>query len=222
MNKSPIAENFKNFLLAMQDTNKTDLPEDVSFQIFYDLFKIREAQWEYSKNFRREIDFSLADIFQDIIAHYLKRLLPTKYEIILEYKQNKKRPDILIKKDGKPCSVIEIKTTIGWNRDLVKGENYLGRLKELSEEFKVPINKVFYIFEASRNVNKEFFEFFKRDSKEKIKEYIFPLFEHSASPYYFSKRSSKKEFNNYSSEEIYSLYLKNKITSFDKILQKIK
>ena len=217
---SDIADSFCNFLVCLQDTNKNNLPEDIGFQIFYDLFKIREAQREYKINFCRKIDYSLSDIFQDIIAHYLKKILPKEYEVILEYKQKKLRPDILIKKNGKNHAILEIKTTIGWNRDLVKEENYLIRLKKLSDEFGVPIHKVFYIFEASRNVNNEFADIFKNDKPNRIKEFIFPLFEFNANPSFCSKRSeSLKKFSN---EEIYDFYKKDKITDFKEILNKVK
>ena len=78
--KSPISEKYGAFLNALLDNTVTP-HEDISYQIFYDLFRIREFQWQYKVEFSREVDSSLSDIFQDIIAHYLKIL--SKYEISL-------------------------------------------------------------------------------------------------------------------------------------------
>jgi len=84
--KSKIAKNFKKFLESLEDTSKKINPTEVSFRIYYEMFKIREAQWKYKENFNRKIDYSLSDIFQDIIAHYLKKTLPNNFEIFVEEK----------------------------------------------------------------------------------------------------------------------------------------
>ena len=211
---SPIAETFKNFLKTLQGDNK-DFNSDITFQIYYDLFKIREAQLEYKNKVKRGKDSSLADIFQDIIAHYLRLTLPNEYSIILEKKFGRLTPDILIIKNEFPWAIIEVKTTIGWNRGLVKNEEYLKRLNELSKFFNIPLNRIFYVFEASRNVSKEFADIFKNKSlNDKRKEYIYPLFERNASP-------SKKEVREYPIEEIFQNYKKDKITDYSEILKKI-
>jgi hypothetical protein len=151
--KSPISEKYGAFLKALlSDTVKPH--KDISCQIFYDLFRIREFQWQYKVEFGMEVDASLSDIFQDIIAHYLKVL--TNYEILCEHKQGKLRPDILIRTKGRNKAVIEVKTTIGYNRNLIKENTYKNRLEELSREFKVPITKTLYIFEGANNVTSDF------------------------------------------------------------------
>jgi hypothetical protein len=222
MYKSKISEHFEKFLESLQSENKNIDHSDITFQIYYDLFKIRDAQWRYKLRVNRSIDYSLADIFQDIVAHYFRKCLPKKYTVFIEYKEGRLRPDILIKKENKNWAVIEIKTTIGWNRDLVKNDEYLVRLQELSKQFKVPLKRVFYIFESSRNVNKNFAELFKGDKKSKITNYILPLFEHSAAPYHLSKKGKIDGFKKYNDKEILSIYKSNKITNFKDIIERIK
>lgn len=215
---STIAENFERFLYSLENTSlNKNINKDITLQIFYDLFRIREAQWMYKINFKRGIDHSLSEVFQDLIAHYLKMVLSKEYEIILEYKQKKLRPDILIKKNKKNWSIIEIKTTIGWDRGLIKDNLFMNRLKELSVEFKVPLKRIFYIFESSRNINKEFTNKFRNARKEKIHQYIFPLFDQGPSPYYIIKKMRKCK-----DKEIIDLYNSNKITDFNTIINKIK
>lgn len=203
-------------------SHQEDHHSDITFQIYYDLFRIRDAQWNYKLASNRGIDYSLADIFQDIVAHYLRINLSKKYKVFLEFQQGKLRPDILIKKKNKNWAIIEIKTTIGWNRGLVKGDEYLVRLKKLSKEFGIPLKRVFYIFESSRNVNKEFSKLFEEKKKTKITRFILPLFKENASPYYISKKKKVKGFKKYSDSEIFELYKINKITDLKKIFKKIK
>jgi hypothetical protein len=218
--KSPIAKSFENLLLSLEKTKSYKNKEDILFKIYYDLFKIRQAQWAYKIKINRKIDYSLSEIFQDIISHYLRSSLPKTYSIFLEQYQGRLRPDILIKKNGINWSIIEVKTTIGWNRKLVEDQNYLVRLKQLQKEFNIPIKRVFYIFEAARNVNKKFFDIFKDNKKHKIKNFIFPLFLNSAAPYHLIK-TKNKIYKHYSDKEIFQLYKANKITDFKEILRKI-
>jgi hypothetical protein len=218
---SPISDNFERFLLSMEKSKKETCHSDISFQIYYDLFRIREAQWRYKLEINRGIDYSLSDIFQDLIAHYLRMCLPKQYEVFLELKQGKLRPDILIKKNGEVWSIIEIKTTIGWNRGLVRNDEYLIRLKELSDEFKIPIERIFYIFESSRNVDKNFASLFQGKNSDKITKFILPLFVQSAAPYYIAKKENKREYRKSSDQEIYALYEINKIIDFKQIMDKI-
>ena len=218
---SPISDAFEKFLLSMEKSKKNTCNSDISFKLYYDLFRIREAQWKYKLEINRSVDYSLSDIFQDLVAHYLRMCLPKKYEVFLEFKQGKLRPDILIKKNGKFWSIIEIKTTIGWNRGLVRSDEYLVRLKELSEEFKIPIKRIFYIFESSRNVDKNFASLFQGKNRDKITKFILPLFVQSAAPYYIAKKEKKRVYRKYSDQEIYTLYESNKITDFKQIIKKV-
>jgi hypothetical protein len=219
--KSSISKHFGKFLNALQEDNKKSCNKDITFQIYYDLFRIRNAQWSYKLGVNRGVDYSLSDIFQDIVAHYLRMNLPKEYSVLLECKEGKLRPDIVIKKGDKNWAIIEIKTTIGWNRGLVKSNEYLSRLKALSKQFKVPLKRVFYIFESSRNVNKDFAALFKGKKKSKITKFILPLFEQNAAPYYISKKKIKG-FKKYSDKEIFDLYKLNKITDFKTILKRVK
>ncbi len=230
MFKSKIGDKYALFLDAFLEKNKISETEDISKLIYLDLFSIRLAQWRHKIEFKRKIYSSLSDIFQDIIAFYLKNVLPEEYEIILEEKQNKLRPDILIKKDGKNQAIIEIKTTIGWDRKLIENKNYFNRVEELSNEFKIDKKKIFYIFESYNNVNKKFKETFetKKSEDDEIFNYIFPLFKFSASPYYIVKNDKLKpkiNINNetkpFSLKEIEELYNQNKYIDFKEILHKI-
>ena len=215
--KSKIATNYGKFLKSLSDNSKPS-SKDTSFQIFYDLFKIREFQWNYKLKVQRNVDYSLSDIFQDIIAHYIRLNLSKEFEVFLEYKKGISRPDILIKKNGNYWAIIEVKTTIGWNRDLVKDGQHTQRLEELSKVFNVPIERIFYIFESSRNVNKSFANEFGKTSREKYND-IFPLFSTSAAPYYLTK--NKRVHKKYSDNEILEIYSNSKITDFKDIIKKI-
>ena len=218
--KSPIADKFSEFLDELiNDKNKPY--KDITFQIFYDLFKIRVSQWKYKVLAKREVDFTLSDIFQDLLAHYFRILLPHEYTVICEYKKGKVRPDILIKKNNKNWAVIEVKTTIGWNRELVRNDNYLNRLKTIRETFNTPKKRTFYIFEAAANVNKHFYEIFKSNKRDKIRDYIYPLFLNSAHPFFLSNEKDRKNnYEEFSDREIFEFYKKNLVTRLDYIINK--
>ena len=214
-----ISKSFGLFLDSLQSEEQSKLSKDTTFQIFYDLFRIREAQLKYKVKTNRGVDYSLSDIFQDIVAPYLRICLPDEYEVLLEHKQGKLRPDILIDKGNKHWAIIEIKTTIGWNRELVKNEKYMERLEELRKEFNLPLERIFYIFESSRNVSKEFASKYDDEGdKSKIKKFVLPLFKNNASP---DKRASSKKFGD---EEIHQRYKKDRIltSDFNVIINKIK
>ncbi|HVY01561.1 MAG TPA: hypothetical protein VHA12_02240 [Candidatus Nanoarchaeia archaeon] len=216
---SKIADSFKSLLDSLAEKTALKPSDDISFLIYRDLLKIREAQWHYKTKMNREIDYSTADIFQDILAHYIRSSLSKDYTIHLELKVKKLRPDILIKKNGVNWAIIEVKTNIGWDRDLIKDENYLKRLNLLGSTFNIPLKRIFYIFESSANVSAEFSKIFKSAKQDKIKDFIFPLFENGAVPYYLTKdKSSPKVF---SEKEIFDLYNSTKITPFSLILDKI-
>ena len=175
---SSIGEAFESFLDSLNNISDTSNDsEDLSFQIFYDLAKIRIAQSKFKDCFNRKIDYSLADIFQDILAHYLKKYLGEDFKVMLEEKSGKLRPDILIMKNNKNWAIIEAKTNVGWNRDFVKGDNYKPRLEELKEELGIPLKRIFYVLEHASNVDKEFFNLMTAGNKnEEIHEYVIPLF----------------------------------------------
>jgi len=220
--KSTIADKFRIFIDSLGERNTT-YDKDVAFQIFYDLFQIRDAKWKYKKRVRRGADSSLSDIFQDIIAHYLRMTLPKEYTVFIEYKEKKIPlcPDILIKKKGSNWSIIEVKTTIGRNRGLVENDEFIKRLRTLSTNFDVPIERVFYVFESSRNVNKDFANLFRKKVKCEETKYILPLFDLQPSPFHITKEKEKK-YKKYSDREIAELYQeKGNLTDFKKILKRI-
>jgi hypothetical protein len=220
--KSPISDKFSNFLNELLSTTHKPC-KDITYQLFYDLFKIRSYQWKYKVLFRREVDFSLSDIFQDLLIHYFRILLPQDYVIFCEHKKGKVRPDILIQRNEKDWVIIEVKTTIGWNRDLVKNDNYLKRLRLLGEAFNVSIKRTFFIFEAARNVNNHFYEIFKENKRHKVRNYIYPLFLNNAHPFFLSSKRKRKRKNNYEEfddAEIYKLYKDNVITTIEYIIKR--
>jgi hypothetical protein len=226
MMRSPIAETFNGFLGALEQINKIDIDKknnDLTFRIFYDLFKIRMAQWRYKKNFHREVDYSISGIFQDIFAHYLKAILPVQYEVYCEHKRNRLRPDIVVTKDGKYHSIIEVKTTIGWDRELVANNKYSARIKDLSHVFSVPKARIFYVFEAARNVNRKFYETITSSKQSEMKKFIMPLFKCNAHPFFMPDRRYKDgKYYDYSDKEIRDLFEEQKLNDFkDIVKQKI-
>ncbi len=217
--QSDISVNFKKFLDSLANKGKKIPFQDISLQIFYDLFRIREAQERYGKKINRDVNYSIADIFQDLIAHYLKLVLSKNYEILLEQKEKKVRIDILIKKNEKNWAAIEIKTNVGWDRELVKGKKYLKRLNRISKKFGIPIKRIFYIFETTRNVGKKFEERYE-NNEGNIRKYIFCLFKQTAHPrWVFGDENLKKK---YDKKEIISKYKEMKEVDFKEIIKKIK
>ena len=212
--RSPIGVSFADHLEAFAD-DKQPVHSDVLFQIFYDLYKIRQALIKYKQAVRRRNIWTTADIFQDLIAKYLRINLPD-YEVSLEYvEKNKKRPDIMIKKEGKNYAIIEAKTTVGWKRDFVRKGKFKERLLELSEAYSVPSERVFYVFESSTNVGKDFERMFSDEGNRDVKEAIIPL---------FKKQVLYGPDMDYSDEQIKKLYDEVVCVpkSFDKILEKVK
>lgn len=220
--KSEFGEKYNYFLNTFLKSESIDKNE-VSKRIFLDLFKIRLAQFEYKNKFNRKVDSSLSDVFQDLIAYYLKNTLSKEYEILLEEKKAKLRPDILIKKNGINHAIIEVKTTIGWNRDLMKNKNYMLRIDDLKKVFNVDKSKIFYIFESYANLSKGFKKVFAEKNFSEYKDlpdYFFILFKADKMPvpYYISKKDkniifSEDEINKRKDDCIYN--------NFTEIIKKI-
>jgi hypothetical protein len=220
--KSEFGEKYNSFLnhfLKKEIINRNE----VSKRIFLDLFKIRQAQLEFKNKFNRHIDSSLSDIFQDLIAFYLKNTLPKEYEIYLEEKKDKYRPDILIKKNKINHAIIEVKTTIGWNRELMKDKNYMLRVNELENIFTVDKSKIFYIFESYANLSKDFKKIFESrnfNGNEDLPNYFFVLFkaDQRPVPYYILKKEKIKFI---SDEYIYNRMNNAIYNDFSEIIKKI-
>ena len=224
---SSIGKTFESFLDSLSSSDTSNDDKDISFQIFYDIAKIRIAQFRYKKSFHRKRDFSLADIFQDILAHYLKNHLGEGFKVVLE-EGKKPRPDILIKKNDQNWAIIEAKTNLSWVRPLVKDSKYKERLELLSNEFDIPLDRVFYVTEYAKGVSKEFEEIMKNDKNEaeeaaEIKKFIIPLFIWTIQPHYLIKEKMIETIADLTDERIKEFYKGFKLTDFkEKILDRIK
>lgn len=143
----------------------------VSHALYYHLCKIKYAAWRHRVNFRRARRHSLADIFQDLVAFYLRAALPAEYAVCLEEPKRMQRedktvtiqPDICIKRNGRVHFVVEAKTTIGWARPDFKllGEaaydKLQGRIDAIAQSFEVRKENVIFVFEEPTNVSTEHF-----------------------------------------------------------------
>ena len=118
---------------------------EISKAIYYQMCSMKFAGYKHRVNFNRAKKHTMAELFQDIIAFYLSKCLDsTKYEIFLEQngstivdsKNKNIYPDILIKKNGQNFFVIEVKTTIGWNRNNLS-ENIQNRIDLISSSFNI-------------------------------------------------------------------------------------
>lgn len=143
----------------------------LSHAFYYQLCKIKYAAWKYRVDFRRTRRHSLADIFQDLVAFYLRVGLPENYEVSLEVprrivsgdKVRTIQPDICVKRDGKMHFVLEAKTNIGWARpDFKSSEEHWydflqKRIDDVSSAFEIPSRNVIYVFEEPTNVSTKHF-----------------------------------------------------------------
>lgn len=209
--------------------------QDISKAIYFHICKMKYAGWRHRINFKRNRKHSIAEFFQDIIAFYLKVSLPNEYEIELEPKKGQTQPDIAIKKNGKYHFLIEIKTTIGWDRpDNSLPDPYIKirqRVDDLARNFDVSQNNIIYIFEDHANVTKEFSKEFWDINKQvpAIRSIdfpfsiIYPLF-NATDPYYWRHEKGFDRTQNLrviSDELISSMSQTNIVTPFESILRKI-
>lgn len=137
----------------------------ISKAIFYHLWKVYHSEWEMRVGFKLMRKHTLSDYFRDLVACYLNLFLDDQFETVLESgkehptkktKRGGKKiivPDILIKKKGKPMFAIEIKTTIGWDREMKEFE---ARVEDIYATFEIPKKNIIYIFNSAKNVNKNF------------------------------------------------------------------
>lgn len=193
---------YRKFLKAFYSPtkkNKFDLRDGkISKAIYYHLFMLRAAEWDMKVNFFRKKSHDSSSYFQDLMAFYLKQALGKSYAVVLEEKKGKVQPDILVRYKDKNIFILEIKTTIGWNRSGPEIE-FPKRIKTISKTFHVPYNNILFIFEGSDNVDKKFKDMYWDNKKncpnKQTKAFpysaILPLFKESANPYYLSPRYSK-------------------------------
>jgi len=210
------------------DLNGTKISEDIYFQ----LCKIQYIGWKHRILYKRKIKVSIAEIFQDIIAYYMKAVLPKNYEVLLEEKTGNTQPDILIKKDGKNYFVVEIKASIGRARiDIPKErtfEPYRERVDSISKDFNIPKENIIYIFgELSNNGNgfsEQYWDNNTRKSRPTRFPYsiIFPLFK-QYDPYYWNRASSKlnkdKQYELIEDSEIREAAREDIISPFEEIMK---
>ena len=211
------------------DLNGTKISEDIYFQ----LCKIQYIGWKHRILYKRNIKISISDIFQDIIAYYIKAILPKNYEVLLEEKIGKTRPDILIKKDGKNHFAVEIKTSVGWGGriDLRNKETfkpYRDRVDSISKDFNIPKGNIIYIFAGLGNNGNNFSEQFWDENTRKSRptqfpySIIFPLFE-QYDPYYWDWSSSNikrdKQYALIDDSKILEMAHKNIISPFEEIIK---
>ena len=188
----------------------------LSKALFFHLAKMKYAGWQHRVDFQRARKHSMADLFQDLVAFYLRCALPTEtFNVLLEPRlpgEDGKtiHPDILIrKKEAKREAVnhfvIEVKTTIGFARPREGEEDKYGplgeRLYKVSKAAGVPPESVIYIFEEPANVTHEFRDYFWDKEGWQAKDrstlpfplsQIFPLF-WGTDPYYWEWPETKKE-----------------------------
>lgn len=144
---------------------------DLSYALFFQLCKIKYAAWRYRVNFNRGRRHGLAEVFQDLVAFYLRAALPPKYEVRLEESRKLEKhgkpvliqPDICVKIDGVTQFVIEIKTTIGWKRPDFQASEEIAykqmqqRIDDVAAAFAISNDRVIFLFEEPTNVSAKFF-----------------------------------------------------------------
>lgn len=205
----------------------------ISKAIFYHLWKVYHSEWEMRVGFKLMRKHTLSDYFRDLVACYLNLFLDDQFEIVLESGE-KIVPDILIKKKGKSMFAIEIKTTLGWQRNIVKGGKEVeGRINDISKTFKIKRNNIIYILVDSSNVNKEFREVYwdygkgEANKHPKVFPYsrIFPLFHITPDPYYWDEckeiDDKDKQIKKFKKETILEKAEKNIICKFEDIIMQI-
>src|SRR5690554_1045843 len=109
MNHSSLIDNYINYLNSFSKIERQEFNLDtteISQAIFVQIFRLKTALWKQSVEFKRMKRSSISDIFQDIIALYIKLALDENFEIILEEKKGKFQPDILIKYKGQNLFVL--------------------------------------------------------------------------------------------------------------------
>ena len=214
---SSIGKAYSVFLSELKNTSDVNL--NTNFNIYLSLFEMRTALWKYCLDNKRMIDFSFSDLFQDLVAQYIQKLLPDK-SLILEEKKGRYRPDIVIydnvSKD-KVLAIIEIKTTVGWNRDLINKKGFLERIKNLARCYEVNQKQVFFIFESSGNVDTQFSRKIWETNNRPFTGRIFPLFRESAHPNTMKdgKYKSWENYHEYTMEEIKEKYDRDKVCGFE-------
>ncbi|MFC0878796.1 hypothetical protein ACE01N_19530 [Saccharicrinis sp. FJH2] len=160
MNHSEISNYYSDFIdsfLYVDNIDDLDLSKrEISKSIYKHIFKIKAAQWKYKVMFKRRKNMAISDLFQDIVALYISLALGSDYEVVVEEKIGKIQPDILIKYKNHNIFIIEIKTTIGWERGMYKNGEMEKRISSLAEAANISQENIVYLFMSPWNVNKRF------------------------------------------------------------------
>lgn len=232
--KSDIGQHYFNFMKSLGNTDKIDFDlndNKVSIAFYNDLFRIKEAQYKYVKNVARGIRHTLADIFQDLVAHYIRRCLHNNiYEVKMEVKKGKYRPDILIYKNDNPFFIVEVKTNIGWSRGSQRNwEN--DRIKPMSKEFGIPHENIIYVFLNPFNSGNDFLNKYidkekeiptQRDTLTGIYSRIYPLFTGTDIKYWELPNEIKNNKNDLIDQKLLDQHAEKMIiTRFELVLERI-
>jgi hypothetical protein len=248
----PISEKYNDLLNTLCSVGEPINPSEITQEIFIEMSLIRYYGWVYSNNMNRMVRHTTAELFQDLIAHKLKRafvgyenvklVLEEKgKQIKIESKNKTPHVDIAIKYEDVPSVLIEVKTNIGWSRP--KSDEWVAmsnRFHNLSKSFKVEREDIFLILETPMNVSKSFTNYWwdKKNNKKWddpnlpdywIYQQVIPLY-YSADPYYwdefkeFRKEKNETEYPNL--EDVMKVINDKKktaqIMNLDKIINKVK
>jgi len=139
---------------------------EISNSFFAQICKMRYTGWKHRVSFNRGRKPSLPEVFQDLVAFYLRAALPAEFEICVERPvkaivgglSKSICPDITIKLAEQTHFIIEAKTTIGWARPDYKldGEDAYWemerRIQDLAEAYQVDRTRIIFIFQEPSNV----------------------------------------------------------------------
>lgn len=244
-------DEFTNVEKQNYDSSKTD----VTVALYKDWFEMHLATWEHAIKTERDTRLALADVFQDLLVHYLDTFLPHEYNAIPEFTVQSKpklQVDIAVKKNNKICFLIEVKTTLGWDRgsiDSKMNEGDVSELKVVQRREQIAkatgINKenVIFILSSFVNVNKYFREQFwikesrsdiglpialKERRKDEPFNFIYPMFNQYDPRYITNKKikgfdaKNSKHLKLYNADEVNILAFENICTPFEHILDLVK
>jgi len=245
---------YKKFLDEFTNVEKQSYDSskiDVSMALYKDWFEMHSATWEHAVKTGRDTRLALADVFQDLLVHYLDTFLPQEYNAIPEYTVQSKpklQVDIAVKKNNKICFLIEVKTTLGWDRGSIDSRMNEGdaselkvvkRREQIAKATGIDKENVIYILSSFRNINKDFTEqFWIKESRSPIPlnersqdepfNFIYPMFNQYDPRYITNKKikgfdaKNSKHLKLYNADEVNILAFENICTPFEHILDLVK
>tara|TARA_B100000427_G_C15463152_1_gene575015 strand:- start:305 stop:1087 length:783 start_codon:yes stop_codon:yes gene_type:complete len=210
--KNIISKQYKELLSTLSNTEQSIESSEIIKDIFTEMSLIRYHEWVFKREMNRQVGHTTAELFQDIVAYQLKRVLrDQKVKISLEYqgkqivtelgKKKTPRVDIAILYKGKVIVLIEVKTNIGWSRPKKNNWPTLEkRFKVLESSFEVPKENIFLILETPTNVSDTFLNYWwdkkakKKHTPPKLPSFdifkqVIPLY-FKADPYYWDEYKS--------------------------------